>query len=136
MLEEHRGESVSGAQMADTLHVTRSAVWKAVKGLQDEGHQIEAGTNRGYCLKPSSDVLSVPSIQKGLKTRRLGRRMFLHKTLRSTNIEAKRLAQEGAEHGTVVLAEEQTAGRGRMGHSFYSPKQTGIYMSVILRPEL
>ncbi|WP_040197590.1 biotin--[acetyl-CoA-carboxylase] ligase [Candidatus Soleaferrea massiliensis] len=136
MLEERRGESVSGAQMADTLDVTRSAVWKAVKALQDEGHQIEAGTNRGYCLKTSSDVLSVPSIQKGLKTQRMGRSIFLYKTLDSTNIEAKRLAQEGAEHGTVVLAEEQTAGRGRMGHSFYSPKQAGIYMSVILRPKL
>ena len=132
ILEKNKNTPVSGQSIADTLGVSRAAVWKAVKSLKDEGYKISAVNNQGYCLSGDSDVLSVPAIKN-----------FLHedvnvsvlKTVDSTNNYAKRLAMEGAPDKTVVVSETQTAGKGRLGRSFFSPEGTGLYMSVILRPE-
>ena len=136
VLEENKGKSVSGSEIARSVGMTRSAVWKAVKTLREEGYSICAVTNRGYCLSEESDFLSEPSIVPNLRTKALGRKIDVFKTIDSTNNFAKSLAQLGAVHGTTVVSEVQTQGKGRMGRDFYSPMGMGVYMSVILRPKL
>lgn len=136
ILEENRGRSVSGNKIAVSLGMTRSAVWKAVKQLREEGYTITAVTNRGYCLTSDNDILNEPSIISFLETKYLGRKMDVFKSVDSTNSFAKSLAQLGAVHGTAVIAEQQTAGRGRQGKKFHSPNNQGIYMSVVIRPQL
>ena len=136
VLEENKGKSVSGSNIARSVGMTRSAVWKAVKTLREEGYSICAVTNRGYCLSEESDFLSEQSIVPNLRTKALGRKIDVFKTIDSTNNFAKSLAQLGAVHGTTVISEVQTQGKGRMGRDFYSPMGMGVYMSVILRPKL
>ncbi|MCX4257351.1 MAG: biotin--[acetyl-CoA-carboxylase] ligase [Oscillospiraceae bacterium] len=136
VLEENKGKSVSGSEIARSVGMTRSAVWKAVKTLREEGYSICAVTNRGYCLSEESDFLSEPSIVPNLRTKALGHKIDVFKTIDSTNNFAKSLAQLGAVHGTTVVSEVQTQGKGRMGRDFYSPMGMGVYMSVILRPKL
>lgn len=134
ILEENRGKSVNGATMAKELFVTRSAIWKNIKQLQNEGYHIEAVPNRGYCLKESNDIVTAESIAPYLKGKAKGFTLDVRKTVTSTNTLAKEMAAEGAPEGTVLIATEQTEGRGRMGRSFYSPSSTGLYLSLILRP--
>lgn len=134
ILLDRQGAYVSGAQLAQKLEVTRAAVWKAVRGLQEEGHQIAASTNRGYSLLAEDDTLSMVGLARFLPKESLRRILFLP-TVESTNTLAKQKALEGAEHGTVILANQQTAGRGRLGRSFHSPPENGIYCSLLLRPE-
>ena len=136
VLEENKGKSLSGSEIAKNVGMTRSAVWKAVKALREEGYAICAVTNKGYCLSEESDFLSEQSIVPNLKTTALGRKIDVFKTIDSTNSFAKSLAQLGAVHGTTVVSEVQTQGKGRMGKNFYSPLGMGIYMSVVLRPKL
>ena len=136
VLLERQGASVSGAELASRLGVTRSAVWKAVEKLRADGYPIDAVTNRGYTLTSDCGLLSKARIEQHLQTEILGRNLCLHRTLESTNKTAKELAADGAPDGTVVIAEQQIGGRGRLGRTFYSPPGSGIYMSVILRPKL
>lgn len=136
VLENNRGKSISGNKIAVSLGITRSAIWKAVKQLRDEGYTITAVTNRGYCLTSENDILNEPSIYSYLRTREFGRKMDIFKTVDSTNNFAKSLAQLGAVHGHTVIAEQQTAGRGRQGKRFHSPSGQGLYMSVVIRPKL
>lgn len=133
ILENQRSKYVSGQELAETLHVTRTSIWKAVKTLGVEGHKIDAVSNRGYRLSPSSDVLSREGILAERKST-IHAPVLVLKTVDSTNTYAKKLAIEGSAHGTLIVSEEQTAGRGRYGKSFFSPKNTGLYMSIILRP--
>lgn len=135
-LEKNRGESISGSMIADTLGVSRNAVWKTVKKLQDEGYVIKASTNKGYCLCSENDIISEQSIRIHLKTSQFGKKIDLFKSIDSTNTFAKKLAQLNAEHGTVIISEEQTEGKGRLGRNFFSPNRSGIYLSIILRPQL
>lgn len=134
LLEANRYRDLSGQDIAELLGVTRAAVWKAVKALKDEGYVIGAANNRGYRLLENSDVLSAEGISLGLEERYRTREIVVYKCIDSTNMEVKRRALEGAKEGLVVLAEEQTAGRGRRGRSFASPAGTGIYMSFLFRP--
>lgn len=136
ILEENRCKSVSGNKIATSLGLTRSAVWKAVKQLREEGYAISAVTNRGYCLTDDNDILNEPAVLSRLTTRELGRNMDIFKTIDSTNNFAKSLAHLGAVHGYAIISESQTAGRGRQGKKFYSPNNQGIYLSVILRPDI
>ena len=136
LLEQNRGQFVSGEELARQLSISRSGVWKAIKELEKDGYRITAVTNRGYCLSEINDMLSVEGILPFLNGMKEPGRLYVHKCLDSTNKEAKRLAIDGAANGTVVLAEEQTSGRGRLGRSFFSPPGSGIYMSVILHPEV
>ncbi len=135
-LESNKGTSVSGGKIADKLGVTRSAVWKAIKSLQDEGYSITAVTNKGYCLSEKNDIISAESIKPYLNKKTKNMDVQVFKIIDSTSNYAKKLAQEGAPEGTVIISEEQTQGRGRMGREFYSPSSTGIYMSIILRPKM
>lgn len=135
LLESNRGKHISGEDMAGQLGVTRNAVWKVIKELEKEGYQIEAVTNRGYCLSEENDILSVQGILPFLKDREKVHEIFVFDSLESTNKTAKEMALEGAKHGTVILADQQTGGKGRHGRSFSSPPGHGIYMSFILHPE-
>lgn len=131
-LEEHKGRFASGAELARNLGVSRNAVWKAVRSLQEEGYDIESVTGRGYRLDAESSILSAASIEHYLETD--GIHVEYHDSIDSTNQEAKRLADLGAPEGTLVVADQQSAGRGRQGRPFYSPSGTGVYFSLLLRP--
>ncbi len=136
LLDREKGRFLSGQALAQQLAVSRAAVWKAIRLLQEEGFQIDAQTNRGYRLNEKTD-----SVHKGGVERRLTRgkgfyQVQVFPSLASTNDTAKALAGQGAPEGTVVVAETQTAGKGRMRRSFFSPDDTGVYMSVILRPKI
>jgi BirA family biotin operon repressor/biotin-[acetyl-CoA-carboxylase] ligase len=134
VLEEKKGESISGGELAAELGVSRNAVWKAVKSLQSEGYTITAATNRGYALAPENDILSVQSISKYLLPELKSLQLEVYKSIDSTNTRAKEYAAAGKPEGMIIIAEEQTAGRGRMGRKFYSPQMSGVYISFLLRP--
>ncbi len=135
MLEQNRDRAVSGAKLAESMGVSRNAIWKAVCALRAEGYRIDAATNRGYRLAQENDLLSCASIERFLPANHAFR-IAVRKCVDSTNNEAWQRALEGAPEGTVVAAEEQTAGKGRRGKSFFSPADTGLYLSIVLRPDL
>ncbi|HBR32513.1 MAG: biotin--[acetyl-CoA-carboxylase] ligase [Eubacteriales bacterium] len=136
MLEENKGIYLSGQELAKRLFVTRSAVWKAINMLRRDGYIIKAVKNKGYMLPHDSDIVSEQSIRPFLRGNAADFRFEIKKTLPSTNTYLKGLAANGEKEGLVIMANEQTAGRGRMGRSFFSPADDGIYMSVLLRPPL
>ena len=128
--------AVSGEWLARKLGVTRNAVWKAIARLREEGYQIEAATNRGYRLVSGGEPVSEAGIRAWLKAQSLGHEIEVHERIGSTNSRAKALAAQGAPHGLLVCAREQTGGRGRFGRAFYSPAGSGVYLSLLLRPKL
>ena len=134
LFESNRGQYISGEYIADKIGVTRNAIWKAVKELEKDGYKINALTKRGYRFCESNDILSSQGI--GARLLLLTKKAYInvHKSLKSTNETAKELAVSGADHGTIIIADHQTAGRGRYNRSFFSPPGCGIYMSFILRP--
>ncbi|MGI6570208.1 MAG: biotin--[acetyl-CoA-carboxylase] ligase [Caldicoprobacterales bacterium] len=134
ILMQNRERFFSGEEISRLLGVSRTAVWKAVRQLRDDGFEVESVTSRGYRLGRTPDILNPALLQSFLKTKKLGRKTEFHDSIDSTNTRAKELAQEGAAHGTLVAAEEQRKGRGRLGRSWDSPPGMGIWMSVILRP--
>lgn len=136
LLEKNKGTYVSSTLICDTLKVTRTSVWKSINTLKNDGYAILSKNNMGYCLCNNNDILSEESIQKYLTKDKNIFKIETFQTLGSTNDYAKELASIGACEGTVIISEEQTKGRGRLNRSFFSPKSTGIYMSIILRPEL
>lgn len=129
-------EYLSGQQICDTFQVSRTAVWKAINQLKEEGYEIEAVRNRGYRLASWPDVLSEKEIASCLKSAWAGRNLEFWKDIDSTNTRAKELGEKGAPHGTLVVAEQQTAGKGRRGRSWVSPAGSSIYMTLLLRPEV
>lgn len=135
-LEQHMGEYLSGERLAEELGISRTAVWKHIKALRGEGCAIHSRTNCGYILEQPADVLSHSRMEQLLTTDVIGRTLTIYPETDSTNTRLKQLAAEGAPEGTVVLADRQTGGKGRMGRSFCSPAGNGIYMSVLLRPRL
>lgn len=134
LFELNKGSFLSGAEIAHSLSCTRGAVWKAVKSLQDEGYEITAVSGKGYRLEMHTDVLSEKGIKRYLPSEYQWLTVEVHKIINSTNIKLRELASEGAPEGTVVISGEQTKGRGRLGRSFFSPSDTGVYMSLLLRP--
>lgn len=123
----------SGRELAASLGISRAAVWKAVGSLRAEGYDIET-SRKGYRLSSIPDLLREDIIRGGLDTKFVGRSVIAHRSLPSTNIEAKRIAPS-AEEGTVVVADLQTVGRGRMERYWHSPRG-GLWMSVILKPQI
>lgn len=132
-LEERPGTYASGEALAREMGVSRNAIWKAVAALRREGYRIDAVTNRGYRLADDNGLLSASRISSYLPAG-LPLSLSVRRKVDSTNAEALRRASEGAPEGTVVIAEEQTAGRGRRERSFFSPAGTGIYLSILVRP--
>ncbi len=131
ILQQANGRAISGEGLAKQLYVTRAAVWKAIKQLQSQGHEIEAVSGKGYTLKKLSDELTAQGVLMYLSDKDVT--VIAEKCVDSTNTLAKELAAQGAPHASVVLAECQTAGRGRLGRNFSSPLGTGLYMSIILK---
>lgn len=129
------GEYISGQELCDHFGVSRTAVWKVMKQLQQEGYIIEAVRNRGYMLKENPDVLSKSELKSRIHNRWAGKEIYFFEETGSTNIDAKRLGEEGAPHGTVVVADKQNAGRGRRGRTWESPAGKDIYFTILLRPE-
>lgn len=132
VLEQNRGFYISGEALAKELSVSRNAIWKAVRQLQESGHTISAVPNRGYLLSQENNVLSPQSISQHLMAAPLN--LEVYPALSSTNTLLKQRAEDGAPEGTVILAETQTSGKGRLGRSFHSPPGGGVYMSLLLRP--
>lgn len=127
---------VSGEYLSKSLGISRTAVWKRISGLKKEGYLIEASTNKGYRILSREAHFGKAGIQSLIKTDFIGRELkFLH-TVDSTNAILKSMADEGAPEGAVVIADEQTLGRGRLGRSWSSLPGLGIWMSVLLRPKL
>lgn len=134
LLWQNADSYISGEELAKCLNVSRTAVWKAIGQLREAGYSIESVSNRGYRLLSESDVLSEEGIRRHLKHPEL--KLQVYKTITSTNTVLKSLAAEGAPSGLALVAGEQTAGRGRMGRSFYSPSDSGLYLSLLLRPDM
>ena len=126
---------VSGEELSKKLGVSRTAVWKNINLLRDEGYVINSLTNRGYKLEKSPDVLDEKMIADGLNVSSVGTKIKVMKTVDSTNEEVKRLANSGEESGLIVAAEEQTAGKGRLGRVWKSDNG-GLYFTLLIRPEL
>lgn len=135
-LMEASGEPVSGQQLADAFGISRTSVWKHIKDLQEKGYEITSVKKKGYVLTGLPDSLETSTIQPLLKTQRLGKTIEYTASCESTQIIAHQLAQNGVPDGTAVLAEEQTAGRGRMARKWDSAYGKGIWMSIILRPDV
>ncbi len=134
LLEEREGEYVSGEEISRMLNVSRTAVWKQVRKLEAEGFRIEATPRLGYRLTSKPARLTLQELLPKLRTDAFGRRLTLLDVTDSTQNELRKLAEQGAAEGTLVIAEQQTSGRGRMGRSWVSPAGKGIWMSLLLRP--
>lgn len=130
------GEAVSGQQLADKLGISRTAIWKHMQVLQEEGYIFEAVKKKGYVLKAMPNMLTVGEVQTYLESKRFGHTMHVYDSVDSTQIVAHELAQNGAPDGTVVIAEEQLAGKGRMARQWESAKGKGIWMTIIVRPDV
>ena len=135
LFEKNKGFFISGERIAEELNISRTAVWKAVKKLQSEGYEIKAVTNRGYCLDKESDVLTIRGIRSSLNEYAKDLRPEVFVRVDSTNTKCIEKAQNGEKEGYVAVAGSQSAGRGRRGKAFFSPAESGIYMSILLRPE-
>lgn len=137
LLRSREGAFLSGEELSRRLGLSRTAVWKAVDALRREGYTIEARTGLGYRFTGAPDVLTEPEIRCFLgPVDTVGRELCCFDEIDSTNTYAKGLAASGGRDGTVIVSNSQTAGRGRMDRSFQSPRDKGIYLSVLLRPEL
>lgn len=136
IFERNKGQFLSGGELAAKLNVSRNAVWKAVKQLEAEGYRFDSVSGRGYRMSQEVDVLSEQGIRKYLGKE--GDRLDFHvfKSITSTNTVLKEMAAAGAPEFTVIAAAAQTAGKGRMNRSFYSPTDTGLYLSILLRPKM
>lgn len=126
----------SGEALSEELGVSRNQVWKHVEALRARGYQIDASPGEGYRLLARPDRLYAEELLPGLATRWLGRPLHHLESTDSTNRAAGDLAREGASHGTAVVAEHQTAGRGRLGRRFHSPPHQNLYLSLVLRPAI
>lgn len=148
-LQHSQGTYLSGEKLSEGLGVSRAAVWKAIQALREEGYRIDAVTNRGYALQEAAAPLTEAAIRQFLPARYRGNGLYVYDVIDSTNNLARQIAvgaapaasgDTGAEskprpiHGTTVVALQQTAGKGRLGRSFFSPKE-GIYLSIIVKPD-
>lgn len=136
LFRRNLGEFVSGREISAELNVSRAAVWKQVEMLREHGYEIEAQRSRGYRLLSGPDVLLAAEVERGLQTRIVGCSLFCLETLDSTNAKVRQLAEAGAADGTVVIADRQSAGRGRLGRRWESPPSVNLYCSILLRPQI
>ncbi|MGE5485109.1 MAG: biotin--[acetyl-CoA-carboxylase] ligase [Ignavibacteriales bacterium] len=135
-LKDGHGKFVSGGQLSGELDISRTAVWKHVAQLRKEGYSIVGQPRSGYALVAAPDKLLPEVIRAGLDTRIIGCRIRYVTTTSSTNDLARAMAIEGSPDGTVVVAEEQTGGKGRAGRRWQCPAGAGLLFSLVLRPDL
>lgn len=127
---------ISGEELCQSFGVSRTAIWKAMQKLKAEGYKIESVPNKGYRLAEAADVLSAEELKSIRKTAWVGEEIIYYDMTDSTNTQAKHLAENGAVHGTLVVAGAQNAGRGRRGRTWESPADSAIFMSLLLRPQI
>ena len=132
------GEAVSGQKLADEFNVSRTAIWKHMKALEEEGYSFETIKKKGYVLTGVPNTVTAAQIKAELATttKDFRQEIYYYDVVDSTQTVAHRLVQEGAKHGTVVISEEQTAGKGRMMRPWESTRRKGIWMTIILRPDI
>src|SRR5512147_1706678 len=135
MLRSSRAGFLSGEELGRKAGISRTMVWKHIKTLEREGFGIEAVPSQGYRIISTPDLLREGDIRPGLRTKVIGREIHLFREVASTNTLAMEMASNGAPEGTVVIAETQTSGKGRLGRKWLSP-QGNLYLSVILRPDI
>src|SRR5699024_5682002 len=136
ILANHQNGYVSGQTLSEMLDVSRSAIWKHMNELKKDGYKIEGVANKGYRIVSLPKTVSENTIAWGLQTDWLGKTIVHRDTIDSTQTLAHQLALEGAKHGTIVVANEQTQSRGRVSRKWYSPAGEGIWLSMILRPNI
>lgn len=135
-LRNSKGDFISGEFLSEKLSVSRTSIWKGIKSLKEKGYKIEGVSNRGYRLiEDENDTLSEYEIRKNIDTKELGKNIYYFEKIDSTNNYAKKEAEK-LNHGDIIIADEQLRGRGRMEKVFYSPKESGIYMSVLLKENI
>ena len=130
------GDYVSGQEICEKLGVSRTAVWKVIRQLQEKGYQVDAARSRGYRIIDGPDVMTAEEVESLLDTEWAGKPVVYYPETDSTNIRIRHLGDEGAPHGTLAGADRQTVGRGRRGRTWESPGGSCIYMSILLRPDL
>lgn len=127
---------ISGETLCKELGVTRSAIWKNIKSLKGQGYEIESVQNKGYRLRSTPDILNTQEILDGLTTEFMGKTIYSFDTLDSTNDVAKEYANNNCPDGTIIIAEQQKNGKGRLGRSWTSSPYQNITFSIVLRPNL
>lgn len=127
---------LSGQHLAELIGCSRTAVWKHIEELRKEGFELEAVRNKGYRILKTPEKVTADEVRLGLTTNFIGRNIHYMESVESTQKIAHRFASEDAPEGTVIIAEEQLSGRGRMARKWHSPKYTGIWMSMIIRPNI
>ena len=133
-LQTHNTEYLSGQDLSDVLRISRVAVWKHIKKIQELGYTVESKQKLGYKLTKNSDALLPWEVTSGLKTKTIGQQAFYFDTIDSTQNQALKMAEESENNGAIIVAEKQTGGRGRSGRKWVSPKG-GIWFSIILHPK-
>lgn len=136
ILKNNENSYVSGQTISEHLGVSRAAIWKYINKLKEEGYVIESVSKLGYKLVSAPDLLTSQEIDEYLNTKYIGRNIIHFDTIDSTNTKAKELAAQGEIDGTLIISEEQTLGRGRLGRQWCSPKYKGVWMSIILKPNI
>lgn len=127
---------VSGQSLSNQLGVSRTAIWKVINQLKEEGYMIEAVPNKGYRIVAYPDIITAEEIKSILRTKEIGKEVLYYDMVDSTNTKAKQLAEQENTHGLLVIAEQQEMGKGRRGKNWNSQKGTGIWMSLIIKPKI
>ena len=136
LLEKNKMNYISGQQLSNELNISRTAVWKHMKELEKDGYMIKAVPRKGYQITKSPNKISENTLHWGLHTNWLAKDLVRKVSVPSTQIIGHQLAADDANHGTVIIADEQTRGKGRMNRTWHSAKDQGIWMSIILRPKI
>jgi len=135
-LLENQGKYVSGEELSSLLRVSRTAVWKHMNSLKNDGYPVVSSPRRGYCLIGRPDILNAQEVKINLATNIMGKHVYFYEKVDSTNEIVKKLAAEGLPEGTAVIAEQQLRGKGRIGRSWFAPSGVGIWFSLLLRPSI
>ena len=134
-LLRNTSDYISGQELCEKLGVSRTAIWKVMNQIKEEGYVVDSVQNKGYKIQAIPDIITKSEIASRLGTKWAGKSLYCFDEVDSTNIVAKKKAEEGAEHGTLIVADKQSAGRGRRGRSWESPAGKDIYMTIMLKPE-
>ncbi|MDD2402292.1 MAG: biotin--[acetyl-CoA-carboxylase] ligase [Clostridia bacterium] len=136
MLMNKEGDYISGEKISNDLSVSRTAIWKHINTLKKEGYNIISLPRKGYCIEKRSDIISSVEIGTGLETKVVGQNLFCFSSVDSTNKVAKNEAAKGCQEGTVVVADKQDEGKGRLNRNWVSPSGRGLWFSIVLRPDI
>ena len=127
---------ISGQELCNRFGVSRTAVWKTINQLKEAGYEIEAQQNKGYRLMAAPDLMTEAEIKSLMHTDWVAKEVLYFDTIDSTNIKAQELAEKGYQSGTLVVADKQESGKGRRGRSWVSPSGTGIFMTLMIKPDI